>query len=108
MPVKPRWIARFAAFAILGCRDLPGSIDRMTDRTRNRNQPAIADPSSDEVGPLGSLGAHDLSAIRSPNGQDQVPALAPFKSASLNQWLVTALVSVKNAMPSSPMQCRSP
>ena len=54
------------------------------------------------------LGARDLSAIRSPNGQDQVPALAPFKSASLNQWLVTALVSVKKAMPSSPMQCRSP
>jgi len=27
-----RWIARFAAFAILGCRDLPGSIDRTIDR----------------------------------------------------------------------------
>ncbi len=35
-----RWIARFAAFAILRCRDLPGSIDRTTDRTRDR-EPAM-------------------------------------------------------------------
>ncbi len=30
---KPRWIRRFAAFVILRCRDLPGSIDRTIDRT---------------------------------------------------------------------------
>ena len=36
MTEKPRWIARFAAFAIPGCRDLPGSIDRTTDRNRPR------------------------------------------------------------------------
>jgi len=33
MTVKPRWITRFAAFASPRCRDLPGSIDRTTDRT---------------------------------------------------------------------------
>ena len=32
MTAKPRWIARFAAFAILPCRDLLGSIDRRIDR----------------------------------------------------------------------------
>ncbi len=32
---KPRWIARFAAFVIPRCRDLPSSIDRTTDRTRD-------------------------------------------------------------------------
>ena len=44
MTVKPRWIARFAAFAIPRCRDLLGSIDRTTDRTRDRNRPWIAGP----------------------------------------------------------------
>ena len=34
MPVKPRWIARFAAFAMLRCRDLQGPIDRTIDRIR--------------------------------------------------------------------------
>ncbi len=36
MMEKPRWIARFAALAILRCRDLQGSIDRTTDRNRPR------------------------------------------------------------------------
>ena len=36
MPVKPRWMARFPAFASPRCRDLPGSIDRTTDRKRPR------------------------------------------------------------------------
>ena len=40
MTVKPRWIARFAAFASPRCRDLPVSIDRTTDRTQDR-EPAI-------------------------------------------------------------------
>ena len=50
---KPRWIARFAAFVIPRCRDLPGSIDRITDRTRDPDRPWIAAPWLDEVGPTG-------------------------------------------------------
>ena len=41
MTEKPRWTARFAAFAILRCRDLPGSIDRTTDRTRSHVGPRL-------------------------------------------------------------------
>ncbi len=54
MTVKPRWIARFAAFAIARCRDLPGSIDRTTDRTRDR-EPAM--------GLVGTLVAHNIALI---------------------------------------------
>ena len=35
MTEKPRWIERFAAFAAIRCRDLPGSIDRTTDRSHS-------------------------------------------------------------------------
>ena len=35
MTRKPRWITRFAAFVIHGCRDLPGSIERTIDRNHS-------------------------------------------------------------------------
>ncbi len=41
MTQKPRWIARFAAFAILGCRDLQGSIDRTIDRSDGLDRVAL-------------------------------------------------------------------
>ncbi len=43
MPVKPRWIARCAAFASPRCRDLQGPIDR-TDR----NRPRVTGPQIDD------------------------------------------------------------